>query len=226
MFCDSSQVFRTTAFTICAFILSTTILILLNVNPANSNNARWNFDSTNFFHNFQKKRFQEAQVPFADRFPDKTFVNEIAALAESITFVDRNAPDVSGVLPDGFIADEDHSWIDMATTQAIVVIKAANTDGTTTTNLDNDDETSTTTPFVVFRGTKESEDWGTNLNLRLVSWNDVQGIPEDVKVHNGFLGGVMDDGIIEQLEKNIMEMSQVWDEIYVTGHSLGVSQRY
>lgn len=77
----------------------------------------------------------------------------------------------------------------------------------------------------VFRSTEffSLEDWKTNLNIDLVR-ADIQPIPYDVELHEGFFNAVFTNGLAELFETKLLDLiddpALDIDHIYLTGHSM------
>ena len=73
--------------------------------------------------------------------------------------------------------------------------------------------------FIGFRGSKDKDDWLTNLDIKLANIND----GGDAKVHRGFKK--RSDAIFEELSVKIMEVAKPDHDLKIitTGHSLGAA---
>jgi len=152
---------------------------------------------------------QEDGVPFSDNIPDKSLVHEMVTLSKLVYRVNETHPNLNEILPEGYVGDNDH-WVNIGSTEAMV----SRTDYAEKNRV-----------AVTFRGTQNVDDWADNVKIALVRW-ELEGIPDNVRVHRGFRNALMD--VVDKLENFVLQIMSNstldhQDELYVCGHSLGVS---
>jgi hypothetical protein len=156
----------------------------------------------------------QSVIPYVDKLPTADEAIAMVLLSSRIYDVNETALVlVADVLPDNYVANEE-DWIDIQSTQAMIV-RSNYTDRTNHV-------------AVTFQGSVDWDDWQTNFDLALTPIDFGDDIPNGVGVHQGFRDALMEDGIIEEIEEKVLNLLNdqslnLSHEIYVTGHSLGVS---
>jgi hypothetical protein len=172
-------------------------------------------DNSNLFSHLRKLQSiipYASVIPYTDNLPTADEAKVMGLLSSRIYDVNETAPVVANILPNNYVANEE-DWIDIESTQAMIV-RSSYTD-------------STNHLVVTFKGSVSLFDMLNNLNWALTPI-DYGDIPTDIYVHQGYRNVLMEDGIIEEIEEKVLnslndQSLNLSHEIYVTGHSLGVS---
>ena len=182
--------------TCCSIVLA--CIFLANVPPDNTSNDKQS--STNNTRNLE--------TPFADQFPDQSISHDLVKLCYAMGTTSNTIPD-DNVLPPNFTT---HYYVDKASTdtQAMIV----------TSDVNN-------YIAIVFRATEQGnlDDWKTNLDFSLER-SKIPGSLSSVKLHEGFQGALIRNGLASDLENEVMDLLSdsslnLNGQVYITGHSMG-----
>lgn len=158
----------------------------------------------------QERKERNFSSKFADVIPERNLVFDMMQLSADIFEVAKDKTPEEAISNPKFKLEH---WIEAKVSTTAMIVSFQKEADRKAGNI--------TVPVVVFRGSNDLDDYGVDMKV-IKEKSRFTNAPSDVKLHKGFQDALFDQGVVQDIENMILNMTTGKDgEVFLTGHSLG-----